>query len=331
VNKKLEKKTDFSVPVVVKEMLALAGGKNYVGDFNSSQITKELKRATTRDEVYLQVVMLIGLGRVHGLYYLVLEYAKQEFLTHEDVKNFIIMAFKSNPHNDSYFDLFLRAEDCNGNPVFSVEEAWRVIKELYPHTSAEGKYRFYESFRGVNGKRKVVDEFPLEILKEWVVDGMGIGKAWRADYGKYTAIFAIRLYERGDNEIITPKNLAVYMERIASVSPRSHGIHRLLNLLGYGSQESERHWDLSPYRDLFATTLFKVFMGEVQDYIETNGEVTSLPFSIGFMLEALDELEDKDFVDFVKMLLDVQIANTKRNIEKYSVLLRKKFKKSVEK
>lgn len=243
---------------------------------------KELSVAQNEDEIFIQMMMLISLNRVHDFADLIPEYFKKGLIGKEKVKMLCMVIMQTNLFTALETLVFLKADEVN---VFSFDEILEFAKDAPAYEGPNIAFGIIELFE----RRK--EKVPTEWLRTWANEF--VYHHYRGD-SKKVALILIELFHRGDEEVIKPELMVSYLLNVCQNDPHSHGLPRILSLLGFA--ERERNWDLSPYISHIAECLLKLFVGGLKwshQRISERGEGVDVLLQILF--EILGTYNDEKF------------------------------------
>lgn len=265
-------------------------------------------QAKNADEIFLQITMWIALERKHDIYHVLLQYAKMEILSKEQLSMLMILLLKSKWCEAT--EMFPRLRDKDGILYYTLEEAVDLIEKSGITFYPEKIYDFHRMYTMHSNQAEALP-FSVETLRRLVRPWLQHGRG----RDKYTSTLVITLYNLGDTDLITAKTIIEYFKSHAELTPWSHGNHRILSLLGFANRE--RGWDLMMYRKDIAECLFYLFVYEVKNrhygIVEERHHSTGM-FDI--MMEILSSFGDQELTNKIIQEFQVMIANWKRNISR---------------
>jgi hypothetical protein len=279
---------------------------------------QDICQAESADEVFLQIVMWLATGMKGKIYHTLLQYAKMEILTKDQLTLLIVLLIKSGWDWDKGIEMMPRLRNAADVPYFNLRETVALIEKAGTDLTPRRMDDFCNMYR-MHEKQGHGEGVSIELLREWVQKCFN---SFARDRDKYTSMLAIRLYNMGDKEVITCKNVVECFERHASAAPESHGNFRLLSLLGTGARE--RSWKIMHYHKQIAGALFHIFSDEVRrmDYPDAPKHP---PLTFGIFIEILAEFKNQKAVRAILGELDRKIGNWERNIRVSYRLSRKQY------
>jgi hypothetical protein len=269
---------------------------------------EDLAIAESEDEILLQIISLLALGRVHTVQHLFFVYAKRGALSKEKLIILGMMFVESNPDLAIACLGSIRGE--NSEQIFSIKEILWLIEKAEIKIPGKVKWDTYERH---NSKES---PFPEETLLAWCEDVLS-GPAG-GENGKWGAKLVIELYNKGNKTVVTPEAVADYFERHAMCFPDCHGNHRMLSLLGFGASGSR--WDLYPHKERIARGIFYLIMNDMKGMHYLAERKYAVSAMTVILLEILESFEDKKFVKELITELIKMLSNCRNNI---SSLLRR--------
>jgi hypothetical protein len=281
------------LPALISRLPQLVGDKYW-------RRIEDLAIAQSEDEIFLQVISLLALGRTHTVKRLISEYVKRGCLTKEKLCILGMIFIESHPL--IAIDCLSRLRGKFQEKVFSIKEILWLVEKGEVHLSTHDKWEIYKWC----DPRK---DFPQETLASWGKDVLS-GASSKED-GKWGSMLVIELYNSGGKEFITPEAVASYFKWHSLAFPDCHGNHRMLSLLGFGASDSG--WDLYREKDNIAEGLFHLIMNEVKSMHYVVNRKESIPNMTIILLEIIESFEDKKFVKEVIVKLIEMLSNCRNN------------------